>query len=174
MLISSMNANKGISAQYGRHAIYLIIGLSLIGYGWLLVELRAIGRQLADDPELRTYAGLPGSDKPIANAAPLIIDNRWWRPVPKGSKQPIEFGGTIINNQDATYHNVRAVRRAYDREGRLVAKPVARCQPSTLKPGQRGECTGAFAPTSEVLWFFMDITGNREQHRSAEVGGPSD
>ncbi len=168
MLISSMNANKGISAQYGRHAIYLIIGLSLIGYGWLLVELRTIGRQFANDPDLRTYAGLPRSDKPIANAVPLIIDNRWWRPVPKGSKQSIEFGGTIINNQYETYHNVRAVGRAYDREGRLVAKPVARCQPSTLKPGQRGDCTGAFAPTSEVLWFFMDIVGPPERTQDDE------
>jgi len=137
-----------------------VLALALIiGYVWLLVELRAVGRQLANDPDLRTYAGLPRYDKPEVNGVPVMIDSRSWRPVPKGSKQPIEFAARIVNDQDTTYHSVGAVGRAYDREGRLVAKPVAKCTPSTLKPGERGECLGEFVVDSEVLWLFMEVVG---------------
>ncbi len=165
---SWINTRRAVSSYIGTTAIGVLAVLLVIGYVWLLVELRAIGRQFANDPDLRTYAGLPRSDKPIANAAPLIIDNRWWRPIPKGSKQPIEFGGTIINDQDAIYCNVRAVGRAYDRQGRLLAKPFARCAPSTLKPDQRGECTGRFVADSEVLWFVMDVVGIPQETQHEE------
>lgn len=84
-----INAQRGVVGQFTRMGIGLLVVLSAMGYVWLLVELRMIGRQLANDPDLRTYAGLPRSTKPIASAAPLIIDTRWWRPVRRGAQQPI-------------------------------------------------------------------------------------
>ncbi len=159
-----------MSSHLKTTGVAVLAAALIIGYVWLLVHLRAVGQQLANDPDLRTYAGLPRSDKPVVNSVPVIVDNRWWRPVPKGSKQPIEFGARIINDQGTTYYNVRAVGRAYDREGRLVAKPVARCTPSTLKQGESAECSGEFVADSEVLWFLIDIVGEAGKHPSGESG----
>ncbi len=141
MPICPINAKNGIFGQHGRNAIRLSIALAVISYGWVLGELRAIGRQLAEDPNLHTYAGLPRAQERVANAAPLITDSRWWRPTPRGSYEPVEFGGTIINDRDITRHNLQTVARAYDRHGCLVAKAVARCNPSRLDRGQ-GEMPG--------------------------------
>lgn len=155
--------------RYASKVVWIVWVICATGYVWLLAECRAVGRDIAADPDLLRYAGLPRSPEPIADAALLIVDSRWWRPVPCGSREPVRFGGTIINDQETTWCDVRAVGQAYDRRGQLVAKPVARCSSSRLKPGQRAECRGEFVPDAEVLWFFMDVAGVPEAVQQPSV-----
>lgn len=166
--VSSANAKKGASWYYGRCTMCLIIALSIVGYGWLLVRLRTIGRDLANDPDLRSYAGLPRTERIFTNTAPLVAENRWWRPAPPGSYEPVEMGAIIFNNQDITWYQVRAVGQAYDREGRPAASVIARCNPSTLEPSQIGVCRGEFVVEAEVLGFFMDVFGEPKRTQDNE------
>lgn len=130
-------------------------------YVAFLIHCRAVGRRLAADPHLRSWAGLPALMEPVPNMAPLEVTSRWWRPADR-YPATVEFGAVILNNQTTVWREVSAVGRAYDRHGRLVAMVVQRCSPSALEPSETAECTGTFTADREVLCFFMDVAGTTD------------